>query len=132
MKLEITSTCWLTTGLRWTGKKEWLPQEGGLMANTDKILQASESVEGKYVVCFEFGSGYFYYIIIRNRKLTLVRVAGGEVFENEQFDPTLFKCNVYARIHSQKCMEMMQLILGMGIDKIAPMGLFNLSLVKWE
>ncbi|KAI0563149.1 hypothetical protein FGB62_45g139 [Gracilaria domingensis] len=133
MKLEVTSTRWITTELpRWTGRKEWFPQEGGLISGAVNSLSSSKfspgTFEGSYEVYVD-EEWWIYCVVNRGGKKTLVRMSakdGTAIFHPEQLTP-----NAYARIPAAQGAAFLRIILGIdGIVKLN--GTFDLSKVEWE
>lgn len=130
MRLEVTSTRWLTTELsRWTGKKEWMPQEGGMIAADIRGMVECATLSGEYEVFFD--EQWLYCIVNREGKLTLLRMAPGDAFSESGFEPAKLKCNAYARMPIGKHTAFLGNILGVeAVRKFE--GSHDLGMVEWK
>lgn len=129
MRLEVTSTRWLSTAPCWTGKKEWLPQEGEIISGRAEAMIKGAPISGEYEV---FLRGHWLYCIVkREGKLTLLRMEPGDAFNERGFEPAKLKCNAFARMPVGKYTSFLGNLLGVeGIHKFD--GSHDLEVVEWK
>lgn len=134
MKFEVTSTRWMTTELPyWTGRKEWFPQEGGVICQVYVSHEASK-IEGSYQILFqESGEPWLYCLVNRAGKKTIVRMENGDAFGTDgSFRPEKLRPNAYARIPVGKDTSFLGNILG--VERLRRLGdnSYDLSKVEWK